>query len=48
MSYPKYTSPDCLELKLSGSGMLCVSESFPMSGNTNEGFTDSGNYFSLD
>ena len=48
MLQPKYSAPDCKELRLSGTGVLCASEPFPMSGNTNEGYTDSGNYFYFD
>ena len=48
MLQPKYSAPDCKELRLSGTGVLCASEPVPMSGNTNEGYTDSGNYFYFD
>ena len=48
MSHSNYISPDCLELMLSSTAVLCASEPFPMSGNTNEGYTDSGNYFYFD
>ena len=43
-----YEAPACQALGLVSRELLCVSTvDNPLSGNTNEGYTDSGNYFYL-